>query len=59
MAGQPVPLPCCNWIETADDIGGGPCAGTMKPGWPEYVCDTCRGRCGALAHPEHSSPRET
>ena len=49
------PLPCCNYIEAVDDTEG-PCAGTMRPGWPEFVCDTCRARCGSLAHPQHAIP---
>lgn len=40
-------LPCCNIIEP----DGIPCSGTMRAGYPEYVCGTCGGRCGALAHP--------
>lgn len=55
----PIPLPCCNYIEAYyDHDPEGPCAGTMQPGWPEYVCDTCRARCGAQAHPQHAFPPE-
>lgn len=51
------PLRCCNYIEALRDHDpSGPCEGTMQPGWPEYVCDTCRARCGALAHPMHAIP---
>ena len=43
-------LPCCN-VSEPDGI---PCAGSMRRGWPEFVCGTCGARCGALAHPVHA-----
>ena len=48
-----VSLPCCNEIEH-EDYTATRCTGLMVHGWPEYVCDTCRARCGALAHPVHA-----
>jgi hypothetical protein len=48
-----VSLPCCNEIEH-EDYTATRCTGTMVAGWPEYVCDTCQGRCGAQVHPQHA-----
>ena len=43
-------VPCCNVIEH-DDFTAARCPGLMTYRWPVYVCDTCRGQCGVLAHP--------
>lgn len=53
-AGRALPLPCCNDIEHPD-LSATRCGGTMTPGWPTYVCDTCRAQCGAAVHPQHST----
>ena len=44
--------PCCNEREPDGVL----CDGTMRAGWPEFVCDTCRARCGAQVHPTHVIP---
>jgi hypothetical protein len=41
--------PCCNVTEPDGIL----CDGTERAGWPVFVCDTCRGQCGALAHEHH------
>lgn len=43
------PQPCCGYREH-DDGTATACGGTMTLTWPEWVCGTCGGRCGALAH---------
>jgi len=42
-------LPCCAYLEVEDR----PCTGTMTLAnfGLEYICDTCKGRCGRLVHP--------
>jgi hypothetical protein len=41
--------PCCNVTEPDGIL----CNGTERAGWPVFVCDTCGGNCGALAHEHH------
>ena len=41
---------CCNYREDLD----APCDGDMEFGIPEYVCTTCKARCGYLVHPHET-----
>lgn len=47
-------LPCCSVIEQPDGTAYR-CRGVMSSRWRVYVCDTCRGQCGILAHPTCST----
>ena len=48
---------CCNYLEIEDK----PCEGEMelddKPHPREFVCKSCKGRCGIQVHPEHAEYR--
>jgi hypothetical protein len=45
-------MTCCNYREDLDK----PCEGRMAiaDNQVEFVCDTCKGRCGVQVHPDHA-----
>jgi hypothetical protein len=46
---------CCNdFTEFLDEDRPKPCEGEMTLDQREFVCTSCKARCGVRVHPEHA-----